>query len=137
MFGQGRRFAPVKEGDELDVKIEAVGEKGDGIAKKQGFVLFVPNTKTGDEVRVRVSRVLRNAGFAEVIGGSTGKTPEAKPAVKEEEDVAELEDAAKKNDSEEFGEDSDTTHEAGDDEIEPSAEEPAEEEADDADFKDE
>ncbi|MBI2129647.1 TRAM domain-containing protein, partial [Candidatus Woesearchaeota archaeon] len=37
-----RSFAPVKVGDELDVKIEAVGEKGDGIAKKNGFVLFVP-----------------------------------------------------------------------------------------------
>ncbi|MFH0868366.1 MAG: TRAM domain-containing protein, partial [Candidatus Woesearchaeota archaeon] len=38
----GQSFAPVKVGDEIDVKIEAVGEKGDGIAKKDGFVLFVP-----------------------------------------------------------------------------------------------
>jgi len=105
MFGgPRRRFAPVKEGDELDVKIEAVGEKGDGIAKKQGFVLFVPNTKTGDEVRVRVTRVLRNAGFAEVIGAGA-KKPEDKPAKKEEEEeVAELEEEAKEHDSEDFGE---------------------------------
>jgi predicted RNA-binding protein with TRAM domain len=107
MFGQGRRFAPVKEGDELDVKIEAVGEKGDGIAKKQGFVLFVPNAKTGDEVRVRVTRVLRNAGFAEVIGGATSKPESTKPAPKKEEDeVAELEEESKEQDSEDFGEDS-------------------------------
>ncbi|PIN78502.1 deoxyribonuclease, partial [Candidatus Woesearchaeota archaeon CG10_big_fil_rev_8_21_14_0_10_34_8] len=34
--------APVQVGEELDVTIEAVGEKGDGVAKKNGFVLFVP-----------------------------------------------------------------------------------------------
>lgn len=63
-----RNFAPVKVGDELNVKIEAVGEKGDGIAKKDGFVLFVPNTKQGDEVKIRVTRVLQKVGFAEVVG---------------------------------------------------------------------
>ena len=36
-------FVPVNVGDEIDVKIEAVGEKGDGVAKVKGFVLFVPN----------------------------------------------------------------------------------------------
>ena len=59
-------------GDELNVKIEAVGEKGDGIAKKDGFVLFVPSTKEGDEVRIRVTRVLQKVGFAEVVGEKSG-----------------------------------------------------------------
>ena len=68
-----RNFAPVKVGDELDVKIEAVGEKGDGIAKKDGFVLFVPSTKQGDEVRIKVTRVLQKVGFAEVVGGKSGQ----------------------------------------------------------------
>lgn len=68
-----RSFAPVKVGDELDVKIEAVGEKGDGIAKKDGFVLFVPGTKQGDEVRIRVTRVLQKVGFAEVAGERSGE----------------------------------------------------------------
>ncbi len=68
-----RGFAPVKVGDELDVKIEAVGEKGDGIAKKDGFVLFVPGTKQGDEVRIRVTRVLQKVGFAEVVGEKSGE----------------------------------------------------------------
>ena len=145
MFGQRRRFAPVKEGDELDVKIEAVGEKGDGIAKKQGFVLFVPNAKTGDEVRIRVTRVLRNAGFAEVIGQATGKPAAApqKPAKKEEEEeVAELEQESKQHDSEDFGEEMATPEEPqaeevaekSDDDVDQAAEdEPAEEEADDSD----
>ena len=38
-------FAPVRVGEEVDVKIEAVGEKGDGIARVKGFVLFVPGVK--------------------------------------------------------------------------------------------
>lgn len=59
--------APVEIGEELDVKIEAVGEKGDGLAKKDGFVLFVPGTKQGDEVKIRVTKVLRKVGFAEVV----------------------------------------------------------------------
>ncbi|MBN1792135.1 TRAM domain-containing protein [Candidatus Woesearchaeota archaeon] len=100
--GEPRRFAPVREGDELDVKIEAVGEKGDGIAKKQGFVLFVPKTRTGDEVRVRVTRVLKNAGFAEVIGQPTARPAEAprREHKKQEDDFS----PSTENDSENFGE---------------------------------
>ena len=109
----GQRVAPVREGDELDVRIEAVGGKGDGIAKTQGFVLFVSNTKAGDEVRVRVTKVLKSAGFAEVIGKSTAPIVAAtsRPTVnerskKEEEELAALEKAAEVNDSEDFGDDS-------------------------------
>lgn len=73
--------APVKVGEELDVRIEAVGEKGDGIAKKNGFVLFVPNTKEGENVKIRVTKVLRKVGFAEVIGAAgSGGERQAKSA---------------------------------------------------------
>ncbi|MFH0979069.1 MAG: TRAM domain-containing protein [Candidatus Woesearchaeota archaeon] len=83
---------PVNVGEELTVKIEAVGEKGDGIAKKDGFVLFVPNTSAGDEVKVRVTKVLRRVGFAEVIGSAEP----SKQAKKEEAP----------EDTEDFGEES-------------------------------
>ena len=59
---------PVNPGDELTVTIEAVGEKGDGVAKVQGFVLFVPNVKEGETVKIKVTKVLRKVGFAEVVG---------------------------------------------------------------------
>jgi predicted RNA-binding protein with TRAM domain len=87
---------PVKVGDVLSVRIEAVGEKGDGIAKKDGFVLFVPNTVEGDEVKVRVTKVLRRVGFAEVVGSGESAPKEAKAPVKEE--------PAGQEDSENFGE---------------------------------
>ena len=74
--GEGRNFAPVNVGDEIEVKIEAVGEKGDGVAKVKGFVLFVPNAKKDVVYKVRVTRVVRKVGFAEIVGEGTGKAEE-------------------------------------------------------------
>lgn len=108
-----RNFAPVKVGDELDVKIEAVGEKGDGIAKKDGFVLFVPGAKQGDEVRIRVTRVLQKVGFAEIVGEKSGQESGGEEASAEEsyeepseEKGSESEEDYSGEDSENFGEDS-------------------------------
>ncbi len=96
MYGRDfGRTAPVDQGDELDVKIEGVGEKGDGIARVDGFVLFVPGVKKGDEVRIRVTRVLRSVGFAEVVSEDAGSGSE---------EVEETEDF---EDTEDFGEDLD------------------------------
>ena len=61
------QIAPVKAGETYEVAINAVGEKGDGIARVKGFVLFVPNTKKGDYVKVKITKVLKNVGFAEVV----------------------------------------------------------------------
>ncbi|MAG47762.1 hypothetical protein CL617_04090 [archaeon] len=74
--GGFRNFAPVNVGDEVDVKIEAVGEKGDGIAKIKGFVIFVPNVKEGDDVKVRITKVLRKVGFGEVVGEGSAEASE-------------------------------------------------------------
>ncbi|MBI2140771.1 TRAM domain-containing protein [Candidatus Woesearchaeota archaeon] len=106
--------APVKVGDELDVSIEAVGEKGDGLAKKDGFVLFVPNTKQGDNVKIKVTRVLRKVGFAEVVGqaAQTQGSEAGEPAAQEE----------KQEDSEDFGD------EGGENKDEPEEEAASEDE---------
>ena len=58
---------PVEEGKEYDVSIQAIGGKGDGIARVQGFVVFVPNVSKGDYVRIKVKKVLEKASFGEVI----------------------------------------------------------------------
>ncbi len=101
------RSPPVNVGDEMDVKIEAVGEKGDGVAKKNGFVLFVPSVKEGDEVRIKVTRVLRKVGFAEVLGKAQGPIQTSQPAQTKKEEPKEAEpDYSEENDSEDFGEDS-------------------------------
>lgn len=82
---------PVQVGEEVDVRIEAVGEKGDGVARVKGFVLFVPQTKEGEQCKIRVTKVLSKLGFAEKIGpagsGSSGSSSSKKaaPAPRKEE----------------------------------------------------
>jgi predicted RNA-binding protein with TRAM domain len=92
--GRGDRVAPVKVGDELEVTIEAVGEKGDGIAKKDGFVLFVPGAKQGETIKIRVTKVLRKVGFAEKAGGTAAPSQQAEetPAEESEEPAEDTED---------------------------------------------
>jgi len=122
--GMGMSTAPVRVGEELDVTIEAVGEKGDGVAKKNGFVLFVPGVKAGQQVRIRVTKVLRKVGFAEVVtgGGSASEEPQGESSESSESsDEApqdgessseessgdgEQSDEQSGGDSEDFGEDS-------------------------------
>lgn len=99
-FDRQRSFAPVKVGEEMDVTIEAVGEKGDGICKKKGFVLFVPNTKQGDNVKIRVTKVLRKVGFAEVIGEGSPQPQEEQKT----EEVPQEEEIPQGEESENFGE---------------------------------
>ena len=65
LVGKHRITAPVREGDELTVDIEDVGSEGDGIAKVDGFTLFVPGTETGETLRVRVTDVKPRFAFAE------------------------------------------------------------------------
>jgi predicted RNA-binding protein with TRAM domain len=114
--GGGGFTAPVKVGDEIDVKIEAVGEKGDGIAKEKGFVLFVPNTKEGDEVRIRVTKVLRKVGFAEVIGESTGAGKKEQAPAEEEAPSQEAPEESSPESSEEDSEDSQDSDNFGEEE---------------------
>ena len=106
-----QRDPPVKIGDELEVKIEAVGEKGDGIAKKDGFVLFVPNTQEGQTVKIRVTKVLRKVGFAEVVGeGQSAAEPAEQAEESQESSEAPSEESKEPEkdaeDTEDFGEES-------------------------------
>jgi predicted RNA-binding protein with TRAM domain len=67
-FGRERDLSkPVKVGDELEVTIEAVAAKGDGIAKKDGFVIFVPGTAVGDNIKIRITAVKPSCAVAEKV----------------------------------------------------------------------
>ena len=46
-------------GAEYDAKIEDTAREGDGIARVEGFVIFVPGTQVGDHVKFQVDRVMR------------------------------------------------------------------------------
>ena len=59
--------APVKAGDTPTVKIEGRGKSGDGIARVQGFVVFVSGANVGDEVKIRINEVRSRFATAEVV----------------------------------------------------------------------
>src|SRR5580765_3257154 len=52
--------APVRPDDELDLRIESLAYGGNGVARLNGFVVFVRRGLPGDVVRARVTRVKRN-----------------------------------------------------------------------------
>ncbi|PHQ44988.1 deoxyribonuclease [Halorubrum sp. C3] len=59
---------PVEEGERRDVKIENLGDQGDGIAKvEHGYVVIVPETSVGDRVTVEMQQVRENVAFADVV----------------------------------------------------------------------
>ena len=87
---------------------------GDGIARVKGFVLFVANTKAGDYVRIKVTKVLKNVGFAEVLKkiekSAQKEAPAIKPVKKEPEvknKELDIEIDPKAEESEDFGGDID------------------------------
>ncbi|VVC04356.1 23S rRNA (uracil(1939)-C(5))-methyltransferase RlmD [Candidatus Bilamarchaeum dharawalense] len=56
---------PVSVGDTLKVKIESQGGQGDGIAKIDGFIIFVKGAKKGEECTVKINDVKRTYAVAE------------------------------------------------------------------------
>jgi predicted RNA-binding protein with TRAM domain len=88
--GFGPRFPPkpVEIGKEYDVEIQETSRRGEGIARIKGLVVFVPNTKPGDHVKIRVTRISRRFCEAEVVGKG-----EAKAEAETEETAGEAEEA--------------------------------------------
>ncbi len=59
---------PVSEGEICSLTIEQMGNKGDkGVAKVDGFIIFVSDVKVGDKVKVKITRVLPRFAFSEKI----------------------------------------------------------------------
>lgn len=54
----------MKKNDELQVYIEGYSSDGFGVAKPDGFVLFIPAAIVGETVLVHVTRVNKNFGYA-------------------------------------------------------------------------
>jgi 23S rRNA (uridine2552-2'-O)-methyltransferase len=67
MVAKGRLTAPVREGDRVEVDIEDVGREGDGIAKLEGYTVFVPDTDPGETVEIEVTDVKPRFGFGELL----------------------------------------------------------------------
>jgi predicted RNA-binding protein with TRAM domain len=71
-FGGGRRFGgpkPVEIGKEYDVEITEISRQGDGIARVQGFVIFVKGATAGQKPRIRITNVGERFATAQVANG--------------------------------------------------------------------
>ncbi len=89
-FGQRIPPKPVEMGKEYDVEIQETSRRGEGITRIKGLVCFVPNTKPGDRVKIRVTRISRRMCEAEVVGkGGAEPEYETAEATTEEESGAE------------------------------------------------
>jgi len=75
-YGSQRRFrpsrpffqaTPVRENQELEVVIADIGSRGDGIARIQSYMIFVPRSKIGERVKVRIVSVREKFAVAEKI----------------------------------------------------------------------
>jgi len=65
---------PVEIGKEYDVEIQETSRRGEGITRIEGLVIFVPKTKPGDKVRIKITNISRRFAEAEVIGEAEEKS---------------------------------------------------------------
>jgi len=56
---------PVKENQEIEVVIDDIGSRGDGIARIEGYLIFVPRGKIGERVTVKIMSVGEKFALAE------------------------------------------------------------------------
>src|SRR5215468_7233964 len=52
--------APVTKGEELELDVDSLAFGGNGVARLDGYVVFVRRGLPGDRVRARVTKVKRN-----------------------------------------------------------------------------
>jgi predicted RNA-binding protein with TRAM domain len=76
-FGRPYPPKPVELGKEYDVDIQETSRRGEGITRIKGLVTFVPNTKPGDHVRIKITRISRRFAEAEVVAEKAGEEGEA------------------------------------------------------------
>ena len=68
---------PVEADREYDVQITEISRKGDGIARIQGFVIFVKDGKVGQNAKIRISLIGPRFATAEIVNGSASASSSA------------------------------------------------------------
>jgi predicted RNA-binding protein with TRAM domain len=61
------RNQPVEMDKEYEARIEDISRRGDGVAKIEGFVIFVPNAKQGEHVKFKITRVGNRFAIGELV----------------------------------------------------------------------
>lgn len=68
---------PVEAGKEYEVEVIELSRRGDGVAKMQGFIIFVKGAKVGDKVKIKVESVGPRFATATAIEASTAKAEDS------------------------------------------------------------
>jgi translation initiation factor 2 subunit 2 len=55
----------LEEGQELEVEIQSVSRRGDGVVKMGRYIMYVANAKPGQRVKVKISRISGSIVFTE------------------------------------------------------------------------
>lgn len=58
---------PVTTGEVIDLVIESQGTHNDGIAKKEGFIIFVKGAAKGEKCKVKITDVKRTFATGEKV----------------------------------------------------------------------
>jgi len=99
-----RQTPPVSDGQEVDVQIESIGDKGDGVAKVKGFVIFVNGVTKGEWVRIKIKKVLASVAFAEKIKTIEPQERQERPQMQKPDAFADIDLEKLGEGSEDFGE---------------------------------
>jgi predicted RNA-binding protein with TRAM domain len=67
LYGVSPESCPVQVGKEYELDISEVSRGGQGIAKINDFAVFVPDTKLGDQVKVKITKISQLAADAETV----------------------------------------------------------------------
>ena len=55
----------LEEGQELDVEIQSVSKRGDGVVKMGKYTMYVAGARPGDKVKVKITRIAGSIVFTE------------------------------------------------------------------------
>ena len=85
-FGGGGGFGgskPVETGKEYDVHIVEIARQGDGIARVQGFIIFVKGARVGEKIKIRITNVGARFATAEKVADGSATQQEQKTELKQ------------------------------------------------------
>jgi len=64
--GKALEEAVLQEGKVYELMIQDIGKKGDGIAKKDRYIIYVPGTAKGSIVKVLIEKIVGTVAFGKV-----------------------------------------------------------------------
>ncbi|MGC8497537.1 MAG: translation initiation factor IF-2 subunit beta [Thermoplasmata archaeon] len=57
----------IEEGKIYDLEISDLSRDGDGIARKGEYMIYVPGSKKGQKLKVKIEKIKKNIGFGSIV----------------------------------------------------------------------